>query len=330
MHRCRRKTRVTAVSPATDGYRVVTDRGEWRCRAVVIASGAFNRAVVPAIAGALPRAVDSLTPHDYHNPAQLREGGVLVVGAAATGLQIADEIQRAGRQVILAAGEHVRLPRTYRGRDILYWLHATGLLDERYDQVDDIRRVRQLPSPQLIGTPQRNSLDFNALTARGVRLAGRVAGLHGKRLQFSGGLANIAKLADLKLGRLLNTVDAWIESSGLAGEVGRDERPAPTRLDVSPRLELDLGSGEISTVVWATGFRPDYSWLDVPVLDHKGLIRHDGGITAAPGLYVMGLPFMRRRKSSFLFGVTDDARDICEHLAAYVGAELPARHRVSA
>ena len=320
-------TRVTEVSTAADGYRVMTDRGLWQCRCLVIASGAFNRPVVPELAGALPGDIHSLTPHQYRNPGQLAEGGVLVVGAAATGLQIADEIRRSGRRVILAAGEHVRMPRTYRGRDIMHWMHATGMLDERYDQVDDVHRVRKLPSPQLIGTSGRVTLDLNALTAGGVQLVGRVAGISGRRLQFSGSLGNVAKLADLKLDRLLSAIDRWIEAGGPGAQPGPRERPEPTRISGSPRLELDLGSGEIRTVVWATGFRPDYSWLKLPVLDRRGLIRHDGGVADAPGLYLMGLPFMRRRKSSFLFGVEDDARDVSAHLAAYLGADREARRR---
>lgn len=320
-------TRVTGVAQTAAGYRVRTARDTWQCRALVIASGAFNIPVVPAMAAALGHRIRSLTPQQYRNPQQLAEGGVLVVGAAATGLQIADEIQRSGRPVILSAGEHVRMPRTYRGRDIMYWLHATGMLDECHDQVDDLQRVRRLPSPQLIGTPENASLDLNSLTSRGVELVGRVAGLSGDRLQFSGSLANIAKLADLKQERLLRTLDAWIEANGMAAEAGPVRRPAPTRLDSAARLELDLRSGEVRTIIWATGFRPDYSWLEVPVLDLKGRIRHDGGVADAPGLYVMGLPFMRRRKSSFLFGVEDDARAIAGHLAAHVGACLAAHRR---
>jgi putative flavoprotein involved in K+ transport len=324
------QTCVKEVVQSADGYKVVTDQGDWLCRSLVIASGAFNAPVVPALADALPDHVTSLTPQQYRNPQRLSEGGVMVVGAAATGLQIADEIQRSGRQVTLAAGEHVRMPRSYRGRDIMAWMHDTGVLDECYDQVDDIRRVRGLPSAQLIGTPEKSTLDLNTLTDRGVQLVGRVAGINGKTLQFSGGLANIAKLADLKLGRLLTAFDEWIDTHDLASEVDPAERPAPTRLDSSPRLEVNLESGEIKTVIWATGFRPDYSWLKVPVLDRKGFIKHVGGVADAPGLYVMGLPFMRRRKSSFLFGTEDDARFVAAHLADYVEAEQTHKLRASA
>jgi putative flavoprotein involved in K+ transport len=319
------QTRVTVVRRTDDGYRVETDRGHWQCRCLVIASGAFNFPIVPALAASLPRDIGSLTPHQYRNPGQLADGGVLVVGAAATGLQIADEIQASGRPVTLAAGEHVRMPRRYRGRDIQYWMDRVGLLDECHDAVDDLQRVRRLPSAQLVGTPEQRTLDLNALTRRGVELVGRVAGLQGSTLQFSGSLCNVARLADLKLIRLLGTIDEWIEGSNCPAD---DPEPIePTRVDRDPRLGLDLAGGEIRTVIWCTGFRPDYSWLDLPILDRKGWIRHQGGVCELPGLYVMGLPFMRRRKSSFMFGAGDDARDICDHLASYLSGRRRASPR---
>jgi putative flavoprotein involved in K+ transport len=311
-------TAVTSVRPQDDGYRVVTDRGDWRCRAVVLASGAFNVPLVPALSQAVPRSVAMLTSASYRNPAELEDGGVLVVGASATGLQLADEIHRSGRPVTLAAGGHVRMPRVYRGRDIQWWMDAAGLLDERYDEVDDIVRARRVPSPQLVGTPERSTLDLNSLTDRGVRLVGRLTGIRDGVAQFSGSLRNVCQLADLKMNRLLAGIDEWATRSGLADEVPEPERHAPTRVDDSPRLGLDLASGEIDTIVWATGYRPDYSWLDVPVLDRRGRIRHDGGVVDAPGMYVLGLPYLRRRKSSFIHGAEDDARDLSAHLARHL------------
>ena len=150
-------TTVTSVSADGDGYRVETDHGRWQCRAVVIASGACQIPIVPSVAAALPGSVQTLTAKDYRNPGQLDDSGVLIVGASATGLQLAEEIQRSGRCVTLAVGEHIRMPRIYRGLDIQRWLDATGILDERYDEVDDIARARRVPSPQLIGSPQRST-----------------------------------------------------------------------------------------------------------------------------------------------------------------------------
>jgi putative flavoprotein involved in K+ transport len=311
-------TPVTRVAPHDDGYRVQTPRGVWRCRAVVLANGAFGTPTVPRIAEALPSGVAQLTAHTYRHPQQLPDGGVLVVGASATGVQLAQEIQRSGRPVTLAVGEHVRMPRCYRGRDIQWWMLASGLLDQRIDDVDDAARARRVPSPQLAGSPERATLDLNALRADGVELVGRLAGVRDGRAQFSGSLRNVCALADLKMNRLLDAIDAWIQAHEPAGAAGRSERFAATEVGASPRLGCVLGQ-DVRTVVWATGFRPDHSWLDVPVFDRKGALRHDRGVVAAPGLYVLGLPFLRRRKSSFMHGAEDDVREIGAHLIDHLG-----------
>ena len=311
-------TNVTSVRRTGDGYHVTTTSGEIRCRAVVIASGACNRPAVPTLHAAVPSSVEQLTPFDYREPEKLPDGGVLVVGASATGVQLAAELHRSGRPVTLSVGEHVRLPRTYRGRDVLWWMDASGVWDQRYDEIDDLSRARQLPSPQLVGTPERTTLDLNALTAIGVELVGRWATVRDGRALFSGGLRNVFSLADLKMQRLLDTFDGWAESAGHAVEADPPERPAPTRVPESTRLQLDLTSGEIRTIVWATGFRPDYAWLDVPVLDRKGRLDHDGGVLDSPGLYALGLPVLRRRKSTFIHGIEDDARDVIDHLAGHL------------
>jgi putative flavoprotein involved in K+ transport len=315
----RTETTVTSVTASGDGYRVTTDRGDWQCRSVVLASGAHDIPNVPAVAAALPKSVATWTAKDYRNPEQLDARGVLIVGASATGLQLADEICRSGRAVTLAVGEHIRLPRTYRGRDIQWWLDALGILDERHDEVPDIARARNLPSPQLVGTPERATLDLNALTARGVTLVGRLVGANGGKLQFSGSLRAHCAMADLKLTRLLGRIDEWIDGKALQGEaLPEGQRPAATRVEDSPRLGLDLERERFGTVIWATGFRPDHSWLHVPALDRKGRLRHDGGVVDVPGLYALGLNFMRRRKSSFMHGAEDDVRDIATHLVAYL------------
>jgi putative flavoprotein involved in K+ transport len=317
----RTQTLVTSVTPVDDGYHVSTSTGDLRCRTLVIASGACNVASVPALHEAIPAPVAQITALEYRRPDRLPEGGVLVVGASATGVQLAWEIQRSGRPVVLAVGEHVRLPRTYRGRDVLWWMEASGVWDQRYDEVDDLMRARRLPSPQLIGTPDRMTMDLNALGAAGVEIVGRLAAIRDGRALFSGGLRNQFALADLKMNRLLDTFDDWARAHGRDGEVDPPERFEPTRAPAAVRSHLDLGSGEIRSVVWATGFRPDYSWLHVPVLDRKGQLRHDGGVVDAPGLYAIGLPLLRRRKSSFIHGAEDDARDIVEHLKSYLDCQ---------
>jgi putative flavoprotein involved in K+ transport len=309
---------VTSVRRAGDGYHVTTSRGEITCRAVVIASGACNQPAVPRFADAVPPSVGQLTPFGYRDPARLPDGGVLIAGASATGVQLAAELRRSGRRVILSVGEHVRLPRMYRGRDVLWWMDASGVWDQRYDEVDDLARARRLPSPQLAGTPGRTTLDLNALASMGVELVGRWAAVRDGRALFSGGLRNVFSLADLKMERLLDTFDEWARTHGRDAEAGPPERFAPTRVPSSTRLQLDLRRGEIRTIVWATGFRPDYRWLDVPVVDAKGQLHHEGGVVASPGLYALGLPVLRRRRSTFICGIEDDAREVIDHLAGYL------------
>jgi putative flavoprotein involved in K+ transport len=161
-------------------------------------------------------------------------------------------------------------------------------------------------------------LDLNALASAGVEIVGRLSTVRDGRALFSGGLRNQFALADLKMERLLDTFDEWARTDTRDADVGTRERFEPTRMPATSRLHLDLGTGEIRSIMWATGFHPDYSWLDVPVVDRKGHLRHDGGVVDAPGLYAIGLPVLRRRKSTFIHGAEDDARDVVEHLAGYL------------
>jgi putative flavoprotein involved in K+ transport len=317
----RAHTTVTSLRRVDGGYHVATDDGEIRCRTVVLASGAANVPHVPALRKAVPEPIVCVTGFDYHNPGRLPPGGVLVVGASATGVQLADEIQRSGRPVTLAVGEHVRLPRTYRGRDVLWWMEHSGVWNQRYDEIEELERARRLPSPQLVGTAARTTLDLNVLRAAGVEIVGRLAAIRDGCALFSGGLVNLFALADLKMQRLLDTFDEWAVDTSPEIELAPPERFEPTRAPTAPRLSLDLRSGEIRSIVWATGFRPDYRWLEVPVLNYKGELQHDGGVVVgAPGMYAIGLPVLRRRKSTFILGAEDDARDLVAHLVRYLAA----------
>lgn len=313
----RHATQVIDIVSSDSSHLVITDGGDWRARAVVLATGACSDPFVPAVSDDMPAHLDHVSPIHYRNPDQLADGGVLVVGASASGLQIADELSRAGRDVTLAVGDHVRLPRTYRGMDIHWWMDAVGQLDERWDEMPDIGRARRLPSLQLIGTPERRDLDLNAVAADGVRLVGRLVGCNGARALFSGSFANVCASADLKQGRLLDLCDAYATERGLDGQLGEPSRPAPTDAG-SAMLDTDLRP--IGTIVWATGFRPKYPWLDPQLLDRKGRLVHDGGVLPAPGMYVLGLPFLRRRKSSFLDGVGPDAVELATHLVGHLDA----------
>jgi putative flavoprotein involved in K+ transport len=311
----RTNTEVLSVKPFSGGYHVETTAGDYLCAALVIASGACNVASVPALAAELPGRVQSVTPLAYKRPSDLPEGDVLIVGASATGVQLASEIQASGRQVTLAVGEHVRVPRSYRGRDILYWMDAIGLMDQRYDDLDDIARARHTPSLQLTGAMPWRTTDLNALRHLGVEIVGRLVGFRDGKLQFSGSLANACASADLKMHRLLDAIDAWARRRGFD-----DPAPPrvlrPTKVLSNAPLEMNLSDGRIGAVIWATGYRPDYSWLRLPVMDRKGLLRHDGGIVDAPGVYAMGLPFMRRRKSTLIDGAGDDARELADHMVS--------------
>jgi putative flavoprotein involved in K+ transport len=307
-------TTVNSVVHRFGRYIIKTDRGTFACSTLVVASGACNIANVPKVADAVPSCIRQLTPLIYKSPDQLADGGVLIVGASATGAQLAAEIQASGHPVTLSVGEHIRMPRIYRGRDIKWWMETLGILDTNYQEVDNLDRARKLSSLQLVGSDERTMLDLNHLTAAGVNIAGRLAGMREGQVQFSGSLNNICSLADLKMNRLLESIDQWVADHPNIGPWPVADRFGSTTPPDTPPLGLDLNSGQIKTILWATGYRPDYSWLNVPVLDRKGNIRHCGGVVDAPGLYVMGLPFMRTRKSTLIDGVGDDAAFLAEHL----------------
>ena len=293
-------------------YAVCTTQGEWRTRAVVIATGAFAKPQLPSLAGSLPEDIVQLSSGDYRNPAALPQGGVLVVGASATGLQLAAEIQASGRQVTLAVGEHVRMPRQIGDKDIYWWLTRSGVFTESATEVDDITRARRLPSPQLIGRAGQ-TLDLNGLQDVGVQLAGRMVGLQGRKVQFSGSLANHCKSADLKLNRLLERFSEW----GVSADISLpDTTVEATRVGKSP-LHGGLGS-DFKSVVWATGFKPDYGWLDLDVCTPKGGLRHNDGVLDAPGVYALGLPVMRSRASTFVYGANADTQAVVQELSSYL------------
>lgn len=319
----RTHTPVLAARAEAGGYRVETTQGAWQARSLVIASGAFGRPALPAVAARMPPQVHGLVASDYRRPGQLPPGGVLVVGASATGLQLAREIHASGRPVTLATGEHVRLPRLYRGRDIHWWMHVTGLLEERIEDEAEPERARRLPSPQLVGTAARETLDLNTLRAEGIEVVGRLAGVQGTTAQFSGSLRNVCALADLKMARLLDRLDSLAQFHGLERSVGPVERFAPTLPQRAPRLALTLGK-DVRAVLWATGHRPELSWLELPVFDARGQLRHDRGIVAgAPRVVALGLPFMRRRQSSFILGCEDDVQALARHLVQQLRAGAP-------
>ena len=298
------------------GYALDTNRGPVTSRFLVVATGAAAVPSIPEIAGTLPSHVHQTSPKHYKNPAGLPDGRVLVVGASASGVQLADEIHASGRPVTLAVGSHTRVPRTYRGLDIQLWFDQTGMLDRPYDTVPDIEAARRAPSLQLVGGKDGRDLDLAALRARGVELAGRLKGVDGSALTFADDLAHTCAEADSVNRRMLDRMDEWALDTGLDPVIDAATRPVP--VDTSGAVDrVDVGVNGISTVLWATGYRPDFSWIDIDVVDDSGAIAHDGGVvTGAPGMYLLGLPFMRTRRSTFIDGVGADARALCEHLVA--------------
>ena len=304
---------VTRVRRAAGFFVVETDHGTFQAAAVIVATGQCDRPFVPPLAAQLAGDVEQVVPTGYRNPDQLRHGGVLVVGASATGIQLASEIHASGRPVTLAVGRHVRLPRTYRGRDIFRWLDEMGSLHRRAEHVTDLDAARAAPSLQLVGTPERRSVDLAELQEAGVRVMGRVEGVDRHRVGFAGDLADTVRTAHAQLERRLRRIDAYIEATGQSGAAPAGDPPVEVPVPVVERT-IDLRAAGIRTVVWATGYRRRYPWLRVPVLDGRGEIRHQGGETAQPDLYVLGLNFLRRRNSSFLDGVGADARAVAESI----------------
>lgn len=303
-------TSVLSVRWMPVGYLVETSRGAWLAQVVVIATGHSDIPAVPAMAQYWPPSTRQITPATYKNPNELPWGGVLVVGASATGVQLAEEIQWSGRPVILSVGRHTRLPRLYRGRDIWWWLDRSGLLDETFDNVADRERALGKPSFQLIGRPDHRTVDLATLRDTGVRLVGRAVGIDGRRLQLLDDLAETTESAQQALERLLDRLDR------LAGPESAPREPDASRIiHAEPTsTTLDLKTEDIRTVVWATGYHRNYSWLQAPILDGSREIIHRGGVTPMPGLYVLGLRFMRRQRSNFIDGVGLDAEALAEHI----------------
>jgi putative flavoprotein involved in K+ transport len=300
---------VLSVERGPAGYRAVTSRGTWEAPVVVVATGHCDVPSVPAMARRLPGSIRQITASEYRAPACVPEGGVLVVGASATGVQLAEELHRAGRPVTLAVGSHTRLPRLYRGRDIMWWMDRAGVLDDPAPAADQ-QRIRSQPSLQLVGHPDRRTINLAVLREQGVRVTGRAIGIEGTVVRLRDDLAETTAAAQARLERLLARLDAHARPGDPRADAGAAR---PVVLGPSPEF-LDLAAEGIRTVIWATGYGRDYAWLRLPVLDGAGEIVQRGGITPLPGLYAMGLRFMRRRKSSFLDGVGADAEALAEHI----------------
>ena len=304
---------VLSVRACGDGYRVVTTAGSWTADAVVLATGWCNAPHVPGLAAGLDPALHQVTPDRYRSPDDLPRGGVLVVGASATGVQLADELARAGRHALVAVGRHSRLPRRYRGADIMRWLDALGVNGRTLEQMPDASRVLREPSLQLVGRPDHRDVHLAALQDLGVRTVGRLTGAAGHRIAVADDLPRSVTAADTRLRRLLARIDA------LRGEPRITSEPRLRPVDTTGAAgEFDLRAAGIRTVVWATGYRRSYPWLHVPVLDATGEVRHHRGATPAPGLFVVGMHWQSRRGSMTIDGVRHDAAEVVARVVGHL------------
>ncbi len=309
---------VTKVEPTACGYRVSTTAGQWRSQAVVVATGACETPFRPAMAQALTARVAQLSPSYYWEPGQLPDGGVLVVGASSSGVQLAEEIHASGRPVTLAVGNHTRVPRRYRGRDIYAWMETAGILDDPAIEGGNLDAARRQPSLQLVGRSDNRDLDLGVLARLGVRLVGSLVAIDGAAAKFADDLDRTTNASHARMLRILDRIDGSIGDRGLEAPAADPAARVPV-LAAGGALALDLRKEGVRTVVWATGFVRRYSWLRAPVLDHRGEIVNRGGVTPLPGLYLIGLTFLRRRRSSFIDGCGLDAEDLAPIVKAGLG-----------
>ncbi len=293
------------------GFRVDTSDGVIEARNVIAATGAFQTPVIPPV---VPRDAPVMQIHsfDYRNPNQLPEGAVLVVGAGSSGSQIADELMRSGRQVYLSVGPHGRPPRAYRGRDFVWWLGVLGLWD-----IAALQPGTEHVTISVSGAYGGRTVDFRRLAAEGMTLVGMTDTYRDGVLTFAPGLADSIAHGDADYLSMLDMADAYIERNGLdLPEEPEARRIAPDPDCVThPVLSLDLAQAGVSSIIWATGFSQDFSWLKVDAFDEAGKPKHQRGVSSEPGIYFLGLPWQSRRGSTFIWGVWHDAKHLADHIA---------------
>ncbi len=308
-------TTVQRVASCGDLFVVETEDGPFLSRNVVIATGWCDVDAVPATAADVSIRINQFVPSRYKNPSDLPAGGVLVVGASATGVQLAQELQLSGRPVTLAVGTHTRMPRSYRGMDSYWWLDLLGSLDRTIDDVGDRVAARREPSLQLVGSPEGATLDLATLQSIGVRLTGRLQAIDGGRATFASNVNAVIADTDRRMHRVLDRIDDAIHRLSLGREMLAPDRPGHVA-PVASTDTLDLHAQGITSIVWATGFRRQYDWIDLPIIDRRGEISQYRGITPMPGAYVLGQRFQHYRNSNFIDGVGRDALAVAEHITA--------------
>lgn len=308
---------VTHVQPhrGRAGFQVTTTDGTFDVRHLVVATGPFQCPVIPSIAPQ-DAGLTQLHSAHYRNPQQLPEGAVMVVGAGSSGVQIADELNRAGKRVYLSVGPHDRPPRAYRNRDFCWWLGVLGLWDKPANEPG-----KEHVTIAVSGARGGHTVDFRQLANQGVQLVGRTRAFSQGVATFAPDLAENIINGDENYLALLDAADAYIARNGLdlpPEPAARDILPAPACM-TSPVLQLDMAAAGVTSIIWATGYRTDYSWLQVDAFDERGLPRHQRGVSSEPGIYFLGLPWQSRRGSSFIWGVWHDAKYIADQIAIQRG-----------
>jgi putative flavoprotein involved in K+ transport len=305
---------VHRVRPAGAGWCVTTDHGTFIADNVVIATGHHAVPRIPMErATRLPADITQLHTSHYRNPGQLLDGGVLVVGAGPSGQQIAEELALAGRRVVLAAGRHRTLPRRYRGRDSHWWMHQMGAFERTIDSLADPQAVRSAPAFVLAGG--RHDMDLRRLVAHGVTPTGRLAGVHDGTLWFADDLAATVATADRHLWAFRDSVDDFVAHRGIACAPPDPGPPPPGAWVQQAPRQLHLDRTGIRSVLWATGYRRDFSWIDADVFDATGEPVQRRGVTAADSLFFLGLRWMHRRGSDTIHGVGADAAHLADVIA---------------
>jgi len=309
--RCGVEVKEVRKNEGRPGFRVETSEGVIEANSVVAATGPFQRPVIPPVVSE-DAEVKQMHSHDYRNPDQLPEGAVLVVGAGSSGVQIADELQGAGKRVYLSVGPHDRPPRAYRGRDFVWWLGVLGMWD-----MAAMAPGTEHVTISVSGAHGGNTVDFRRLAAQGMTLVGRTESFKEGVMHFATDLAANIAHGDANYLSLLDEADAYIARNGLdlpEEPEARNREPDPQCM-IEPVLDLNLTEAGITTIIWATGFSQDYSWLKVDAFDEAGKPKHQRGVSTESGVYFLGLPWQSRRGSSFIWGVWHDAKFIADQIS---------------
>jgi Pyridine nucleotide-disulphide oxidoreductase len=300
---------VTKLEADDGGFLLTLASGKIKARSVVVATGAYQRPHRPAGAESLPNDVVQLFAEEYTHPAALPPGAVLVVGSGQTGCQLAEEIHQSGRKVFLACGRCVWVPRRLHSRDAVWWMIESGFMDRTPDKLPS-PMARLLGNPQATGHDGGRDLNYRVLHAMGVELLGRYVGVDGSTLHFADDLAASVDFGDARLGDLLKFVETYCAANGTTPPTV--EMPPPLR--IKTRTELDIARDGIGSIIWTSGYRPDYGWVKFPVVDEMGFPVQTDGRTSVPGLCFMGVHWMRKGKSSILYGVGEDAGVVAQHI----------------